>query len=887
MRQIINIVKQDFRNLKRVPLVALLLIGLAFLPSLYAWFNIAATWDPYSETGQIKVAVVNEDAGTDIDGKQVNIGNELVDNLKDNDQMGWTFVNREEAEQGVRDGDYYASVYIDHAFSEQLTSVISGDPEAPEVRYEVNEKLNAIAPKMTSAGASAIVAEISESFLAEASEALFTGFNNIGLKLEEELPTIRKVENNIFELEKRFPEINELGDKIVGLNQDWPEIKETVNKVIELEQHFPELNNGAEQILALEDKLPQVNNLGSKVLELEEMIPEIQKAADGLSTASEQFGDISGQLTSALEGVHKAQAIIVRVQEALPAANKIASDAEEYVNHLNQFLSENEGAINPIIDVIIQNAVMIQHGAESIDTILQQIENDQVNESVKKSIAALQKQLESNIQLLEESIAMFSNLNESLPNGELNPIINQLTTLQKEMGTLNNALSNIGSGDLSSDQIAAIRQQAQEVSRQAASVNTYLNGGGRESINRAMADLQETAQKAGNDLAALQSELPNIEEVLINAESIANIGQEQLETIIQDLPAIEARVNELVEKVQADLPIAIQAIHQVSQFIQEDWPGIEEKIHEVANFIRNDLPGIETEFSRIAGLVSENLPEVEKGLSEVSDFIGTSLPGLEDTVEQTADRIRAFEQDNDLGELISLLKNDINKESAFFAEPVKLVEEQLYPIPNYGSANTPFYTALCLWVGALLLANLLKTDVHPEDMREDYKVHHVYLGRLVLFLVVGFLQGLIVSLGDLFILGAYAANPVWFVIFTIAIALIFMTMVYTIVSVFGNIGKAIAIILMVLQLSGAGGTFPIQVAPPFFQAINPFLPFTHAINILREAVGGIVPGVVWKSFFYLFLFFLAALGLGLGLKKPLTPWLRKTANKSRSSRMVD
>lgn len=80
----------------------------------------------------------------------------------------------------------------------------------------------------------------------------------------------------------------------------------------------------------------------------------------------------------------------------------------------------------------------------------------------------------------------------------------------------------------------------------------------------------------------------------------------------------------------------------------------------------------------------------------------------------------------------------LKRKVLFFREPVKLVEEQLYAVPNYGSANAPFYTALSLWVGSLLLVNLLKTDVHPEDMREEYKVHHIYLGRLVLFLIVSF-----------------------------------------------------------------------------------------------------------------------------------------------------
>lgn len=884
LKQIFSIVRQDFRNLRRVPLVALLLIGLAFLPSLYAWFNIAASWDPYSETSQIKVAIVNEDSGTELEGKEMNIGQELVDQLKDNDQMGWTFVNRQVAEEGVRDGDYYAAVYIDEDFSKQLTSVVDGEPEAPEVRYEVNEKLNAIAPKMTSAGASALVEQISENFLAEASKALFTEFNNIGIKLEEELPTILKVENNIFALEERFPELNELGEKIVTLNEDWPEMKETITKVIALEEKFPELNQGAQHILTLEEKLPLINQLGDQVLTLEERLPEIEEAAERLSEASQQFGEVSDQLNRALKGVQTAQEVIDRVQEALPKANQMAADAEEYVKSLNSFLSANEGAIEPILDVITQNAVIIENTANSIDQVLKQLENDQMNNLVNQSIKDLQQQLQTNITSVNHAIDMFTALNQ---NGQFTTVIDSLTQLSQQLTALNDSLAQAGSGELSKEQIQVLRKQAQDTAAQAGRLVGFMNNGGKQEILNGMQQLNDTAQKAAGDLEKIQQEMPNIEEVLTNAEGIAETGEAQLNQIIADLPAIEESIGEIVAKIETDLPKAVDAVHKASDFIRNDLPGVEEKVHQASNFVRNDLPKIESEFSRIAGLVNENLPEVEKGLSEVTAFIQGNLPALEDSVHKAADDIRDFKANNDLGEIIALLKNDIQKESEFFKEPVKLVEDQLYPIPNYGSANTPFYTVLCLWVGALLLANLLKTDVHPKDMKEEYSIRHVYLGRLVLFLIVGFLQGLIVSVGDLLILGTYAANPVWFVIFTVIIAMMFMTMVYTIVSIFGNIGKALAIILMVLQLSGAGGTFPIQVAPAFFQAINPFLPFTHAINILREAVGGIVPHVVWMSFLYLFLFFVASLILGLVLKKPLTPWLKKTAEKSRSSRLVD
>src|SRR5690606_23676658 len=217
----------------------------------------------------------------------------------------------------------------------------------------------------------------------------------------------------------------------------------------------------------------------------------------------------------------------------------------------------------------------------------------------------------------------------------------------------------------------------------------------------------------------------------------------------------------------------------------------------VSDFIRNDLPRIEQEYDKIAGLLSEYLPIMRQSINDMAQFAQVQLPELEKKVTNLADWMRQFDKEHDLAELISLLKNDIEKESEFFKEPVHLVQESIFPIPNYGSANAPFYTALCLWVGALLLSNLVSTNLHREDMRTEYTLQHVYLGRMILFLIIGILQALIVSCGNLFLLDAYTAHPFLFVVFTILIAIVFMTIVYTFASVLGNIGKALAVILMV------------------------------------------------------------------------------------------
>src|SRR5699024_2733753 len=139
---------------------AVLIGGLVLLPSLYAWFNIAASWDPYGQTDQIPVGVVNEDTGANVRGKDIDVGKDLVETLKESDAMDWQFVNREKALDKVEYGDYFAAIIIPEDFSENLGTVIQDDPEKATVEYYVNEKINAIAPKITEKGASVIVEQI-------------------------------------------------------------------------------------------------------------------------------------------------------------------------------------------------------------------------------------------------------------------------------------------------------------------------------------------------------------------------------------------------------------------------------------------------------------------------------------------------------------------------------------------------------------------------------------------------------------------------------------------------------------------------------------------------------------------------------------------------------
>lgn len=203
LKNAFTIYRNDWIRIFKAPVAAFLIVALMILPSLYAWFNLKASWDPYSNTSGIKIAVTSEDDGAVIRDNSVNIGDEIVASLKENNKLGWEFVSKEKAKQGVRQGDYYASLYIPDDFSAKIATILDDKQVKPEIDYSVNEKLNAIAPKMTSTGASTIVQQVKENFIHTVSESVLSVFNDAGIKLEEELPTIRNIEEKIFCVRKR------------------------------------------------------------------------------------------------------------------------------------------------------------------------------------------------------------------------------------------------------------------------------------------------------------------------------------------------------------------------------------------------------------------------------------------------------------------------------------------------------------------------------------------------------------------------------------------------------------------------------------------------------------------------------------------------------------
>ena len=197
--------------------------------------------------------------------------------------------------------------------------------------------------------------------------------------------------------------------------------------------------------------------------------------------------------------------------------------------------------------------------------------------------------------------------------------------------------------------------------------------------------------------------------------------------------------------------------------------------------------------------------------------------------------------------------------------PVELSTKSVYPMDNYGSAVTPFYTNLALWVGGFVLIAIYKLEVDRERLG-DVTASQAYLGRWLLFVVVGFLQALIVMIGDL-VLGIQCQRPVLFVLAGLFCSFVYINIIYALAVAFRHIGKAVAVILVIVQIPGASGLYPIEMMPDFFRELHPWLPFTYGINAMRGPIAGLYGNHYWSDMLHLFLYLPVALFIGLVVRR--------------------
>ena len=401
----------------------------------------------------------------------------------------------------------------------------------------------------------------------------------------------------------------------------------------------------------------------------------------------------------------------------------------------------------------------------------------------------------------------------------------------------------------------------------------------------------------------------SIESLIKLLKSINNlIHNKDLDNAIGNL----TKINDEVDKVLGLINAGIEGGNNES--FKDKLKDIQERVSRIDSVLTSILdnydgkivPALNTgiaQLTKIADNTSMLMDEAEKSIPDLKDILALigegsklgneklgvlkeKMPTYKEKLHGYVEKIKGLDDEEKIDKILDLITGDANAQSKFLSSPIQVNETKVFPIPNYGSGMSPFFSALSMWIGAVLLLSLFTTHAKDFEDGTQLKPYEEYLGKYLFFLTMGVLQSVVITLGDIFILKAYVVHPILFVAYGAFISVVFVTIVYTLVSLFRNVGKALAVILLVLQIAASGGTYPIEVMPEFFQSIHPLLPFKYAIGGLREAVGGVVPELLSRDTIVLAGFFLAFLIIGVLGKKYLNKALDKFSRKLEESEIV-
>lgn len=751
MRNVLEIVRNDFRVIRQNTMTGIMVFGLVLIPLLFTCFNVLASWEPFENTEKLKIAVASNDRGhrTDIGAIDLNLGNEVLSKLSRNHDIDWRITDSNDAIDGTKSGDYYAAIVLPENFSTELMTFYVRGTKAPKLTLYTNEKKNALSSIITGKGASGVIQEIDKNFtqvVASVGLGAITSLDEY-LNTSDSKQALTRVQNRVDDTAARLRTGAQTARSLSTLVETTVPLVETADSILE--------------------------NAGARM--------------DLLRNGSGD-GNVAGDLEDAVGNVRGS------VSTALDATQASYEGVRDRVNELVDGTQATSGATADTFDAM---AAKFGHQADGL--------------------TAMRDRLEDTVGAVVPGVAKPG---------------------------YDRAISDLNTS------IARTR-------------------GLQESFSAVAADL-----RGGRDTGSSISQAKDAFTAAIAAvENAKNSYEQNLR------PQIDA-LSEPVSRLSNDIEV-----------IGEDIRGI-----------RGTLSGSPVDTLRKTSAAT-------MGLSTRFDNLAARFDEIHNALEEAKDT-------GDLSRIADAIGDDPSALAAQLAAPVQVEEDPVFPVQSFGAGMAPFYATLALWIGALLSSVLIRTTVRSRGAQkvgdevgadeveaavdeaqgdeandeasdeasdevnaeasdaqinavqaDDYTRVEKYFGRFATFASVGLVQSTLMVLGLQVYVGIEPAHRFLMLLAGWVISLVFMMIIFSFVFTFDNAGKAICVLLLVMQVSAAGGAYPLPLVPQWVQNISPWLPGTYAIDMFRSSIAGIYEADYWKLMFMLALFIIPSLILALGLQR--------------------
>ena len=821
MRNIFTIFKNDFRALSRHFLAFTIILSILFLPALYAWFNIYAFWDPYGKTDEINIAVVCNDRDyMDDDGKIINIGNELVTELKEDPHFGFVFLD--DADKAVDElyaGKYYAAVIIEPDFTYNMYNFLNTDMSSPTINFYLNEKTNAVAVKVVEAAGDKVKQCVNEKYIQAIVETLFGKFNSFSEGVQGGT-TVDMLKTTLSKIDRNLEQYDNTIDQFVAANNSLVGTLNNSNSTIDYTIHL----------------------LGNERINISKQVSYIESTKGDLALINEEVNNM-------LIGLQDS------VQQAIYKLDRLYDGNGDSTEDAKVALKELEKQYQELIDYLTHSGIM---GSDAEDTL-----------------SALNK-VKDKITQLREKLGLDSQADANAAE-QLQADYNEVTVpvvYSAVTGYDYEDLTKAQSTEQSMDTMMTF--MADDAKQRLSSIQTNVNiaktTDDAEAREKALTSARDDSAVVSSELSALGAAMGAVEDASGSTDKSASAAADKAANDTKDAGQILDDIlngNRDIDLIR-DLQIISDLLGNTRVALTEIvYPSIDSMLTNLQDSL-GDLSSILLDLSNVMGKVPPIVNElgntfgaVNNALVQVKELIGNYRTRIADALA-----ILSGDSDNSyIQQVLDFLNVDPESIGEFFASPVSIRSESVYPVESYGTAMAPFYTMLAIWVGCIILNAILKIDTPVELIGATNGQR--FFGRYLIFALLSLIQTMVIMVGDLVIFGMDCVHPGLFLLSGVVTSLTCSMLAYSMAIAGGNIGKALFVVIMIIQIAGSGGSYPIELLPDFFQQIYLFFPFPYAINAMREAIAGLYQNNYLIYLLQLMLFFGVGLFVGLVLKRPL------------------
>lgn len=807
----IKMIKAEVQNLFHNHILLLSISVICLLPFLYSIFFLKSVWDPYGSTQDLPIAVVNRDVPVEYQGKKMAVGQQTVDQLRKNHQMKWEIVSKKKADYGLHHRQYYAVITIPQNFSENATTVMDKNPKQMKLHYETNGSLNYIGQVMTEIGTSRLNTSIRSQVTQAYAKAMFKELGVVGKGMTKAADGAHQLSDGIVTLND-------------GVNQYVAGVYQVNNGVQQMKVAVTPLASGAQQL---------ANGSSQLAAGIQQYTGGVGQLASGLGLLQSNSGQLSGGAGQLAAGLNTLNG---RSAELQSGAGQLAAGSTELNNKVSGMIPGLQQQLGSQTSTVMAQADELQQALAPVAQTPEQLKavSAQLG-TISTTLGSVKSQLESNSSQASSTPAS-SNNNQQLQaalaalNGAQGKDENSQNQINSAKSAIQSAMNN------ASNNTTAAKSGSQDNSKVIAEITAVQSGVDKlkSTIDASANSATASSQKIESAAAALEATLKGMD-----ATTSATLGSAsaELQGATGALAAGANKLNTGVNAYTGGVATAAAGANTLNAGIGQYTAGVAQ-----AGAGANQLVANSPALISGAGQLASALAQLNAQVPSLISGINLLAAGTQQLVDNSPALISGITQLNDgASQLASQLgkgAKTINgikptgKTAKMFAEPTTVKHKNYSYVPNYGHALAPYVLSVALYVGILVFNFIypIRRVAEKGHSAVAWWASKVFVGAVAVTLMAVIEDAIMLACGlTTDHIPSLFATSICFGLASMAIVM-FLSMT------FDNPGRFVAMVLLMLQLGGSGGTFPMQVTMKFYNVIHWYLPMTYSILGLRQSI---------------------------------------------------